>query len=102
MLPPRGGIPHATCALRGPRLTGSRAQVARAFAPRRGSGTRMPSPHPTNRPPVSGPTPKQLKLLRHLARTCGQTFATPRTKREASAEIDRLLAVHDSTPLEEL
>jgi hypothetical protein len=62
----------------------------------------MPSPHPTNRPGNPGPTPKQLTLLRQLARTCGQTFATPRTTREASTEINRLLAVYRDTPLEQL
>jgi hypothetical protein len=36
------------------------------------------------------PTPRQLAYLRALAERTGQTFATPRTSREASAEIRRL------------
>jgi hypothetical protein len=52
----------------------------------------MPGPHPTNRPDSSGPTPKQLRYLRRLAHTRGQTFTYPRTSAEASAEIRRLQA----------
>ena len=37
-------------------------------------------------------TAKQLKYLRTLADRAGQTFASPRTVRQASAEIDRLLS----------
>ena len=36
------------------------------------------------------PTLKQLAYLRALAERTGQTFATPRTSRDASAEIRRL------------
>ena len=36
------------------------------------------------------PTPKQLAYLRALAERTGQTFATPQTSRDASAEIRRL------------
>lgn len=38
------------------------------------------------------PTPKQLAFLKALAQRTGQTFATPRTRRDASAEIRRLKA----------
>jgi hypothetical protein len=62
----------------------------------------MPSPQPTNPRGASGPTAKQLKFLRSLAHTSGQTFAYPRTKRQASAEIRRLLDVIGDTPIEQL
>jgi hypothetical protein len=39
------------------------------------------------------PTAKQLRYLRMLANRAGQTFATPRTRAQASAEIRRLKAV---------
>jgi hypothetical protein len=42
--------------------------------------------------PSKQPTPKQLAYLRALAQRSGQTFASPRTSREASAEIRRLKA----------
>jgi hypothetical protein len=42
----------------------------------------MPSPHPTSR--TDGPT-QQLRYLRKLANTRGQTFTYPQTKAEASA-----------------
>lgn len=38
------------------------------------------------------PTPKQLGYLRRLASSRGQTFRTPQTRAEASAEIKRLKA----------
>ena len=38
------------------------------------------------------PTAKQLAYLRALAERTGQTFATPRTSQDASAEIRRLKA----------
>jgi hypothetical protein len=41
-----------------------------------------PSPHK--------PTDKQLRYLRHLAASRGQTFSPPRTRSEASEEIERL------------
>jgi hypothetical protein len=62
----------------------------------------MPSPQPTNPRGTSGPTAKQLRLLRSLAHNSGQTFAYPRTKRQASAEIRRLLDVIGDTPIEQL
>jgi hypothetical protein len=37
-------------------------------------------------------TPKQLRLLRHLAATRGVTFAIPESSAEASRQIERLLA----------
>jgi hypothetical protein len=39
------------------------------------------------------PTSKQLRYLRTLAGRAGQTFATPHTRAQASAEIRRLKAV---------
>jgi hypothetical protein len=36
------------------------------------------------------PTPGQLRCLRDLAEQTGTTFSIPRTRREASDEIDRL------------
>ena len=38
------------------------------------------------------PTAKQVAYLRTLAERTGQTFVTPRTSRDASAEIRRLKA----------
>jgi hypothetical protein len=40
----------------------------------------------------SKPTPKQHRLLRELALERGESFATPKTRTEASAEIRRLSA----------
>jgi hypothetical protein len=42
--------------------------------------------------PSKPPTAKQLAYLRALAERTGQTFAMPRTRRDASAEIRRLKA----------
>jgi hypothetical protein len=42
------------------------------------------------------PTAKQLAYLRTLAQRAGQTFISPRTRSEASAEIRRLKTVHTS------
>ena len=36
------------------------------------------------------PTPKQQRYLRALAQQTGRTFVVPKTKHEASREIDRL------------
>ena len=46
------------------------------------------------RQPMSSkpPTAKQLAYLKVLAERAGQTFATPRTSQDASAEIRRLKA----------
>jgi len=50
--------------------------------------------------PQPGPTTKQLKYLRTLADRTGQTFATPHTRREASAEIRRLQKQQRSSRVE--
>ena len=42
------------------------------------------------------PTRKQLAYLRKLAQRAGQTFTTPRTRFEASAEIRRLQAIRST------
>ncbi len=42
------------------------------------------------------PTARQLAYLRQLAQRAGQTFIRPRTREQASQEIDRLLAVTDT------
>jgi len=46
------------------------------------------------------PTSKQLAYLGALAARTGQTFATPRTSRDASAEIRRLKAAPAESRLE--
>ena len=46
------------------------------------------------------PTAKQLVYLRALAERAGQTFATPRTSKDASAEIRRLKAAPTDSGLE--
>ncbi len=46
------------------------------------------------------PTAKQLAYLQALAERTGQTFATPRTSREASTEIHRLKATPAATRVE--
>ena len=46
------------------------------------------------------PTAKQLRYLRDLAASRGQTFTYPHTAREASAEIDRLRAIRPISPFE--
>jgi hypothetical protein len=38
----------------------------------------------------NAPTPRQLRYLRFLANRSGTTFTNPSTRRQASAEIDRL------------
>ena len=42
------------------------------------------------------PTRKQLAYLRKLAHRAGQTFTTPRTRLQASAEIRRLQAIRST------
>jgi hypothetical protein len=42
------------------------------------------------------PTRKQLAYLRKLAPRAGQTFTTPRTRFQASAEIHRLQAIRST------
>jgi hypothetical protein len=46
------------------------------------------------------PTAKQLAYLRALAERTGQTFATPRTRRDASAEIRKLKSTAAETRVE--
>ena len=46
------------------------------------------------------PTSKQLAYLRALAERTGQTFAMPRTSRDASVEIRRLKAAPAESQLE--
>ena len=46
------------------------------------------------------PTSTQLAYLRALAERTGQTFATPGTRRDASAEIRRLKATPAESQLE--
>ncbi len=56
----------------------------------------MPTPRPIGAQISSTelpPTFKQLRYLRTLASRAGQTFATPRTRAQASVEIRRLKAV---------
>lgn len=50
--------------------------------------------------PSTPPTSKQLAYLRALAERTGQTFATPRTSRDASSEIRRLKATPAESQLE--
>ena len=50
--------------------------------------------------PSKPPTSKQLAYLRALAERTGQTFVTPRTSRDASAEIRRLKAAPVESRLE--
>jgi hypothetical protein len=45
-------------------------------------------------------TAKQLNYLRTLANRAGQTFAYPRTTRQASAEIRRLQKQERTSPVE--
>ena len=46
------------------------------------------------------PTSRQLNYLRALANRTGQTFTYPRTRREASREIERLKQAQPSTRIE--
>jgi hypothetical protein len=48
----------------------------------------MPNHHPHPTPP--GPTAKQQRYLRQLAEQTGTSFTPPKTKAEASREIERL------------
>ncbi len=51
-------------------------------------------PHPDR------PTDKQLRYLRSLATSRAQSFTPPRTRADASAEIERLKATRPSTHAE--
>ena len=46
------------------------------------------------------PTRRQLNYLRALANRTGQTFTYPRTRREASREIERLKQAQPNTRIE--
>jgi hypothetical protein len=54
---------------------------------------------PSN-PTGTRPSAKQLSYLRSLANRTGQTFAYPRTSREASLEIRRLKSAAPSSRIE--
>ena len=45
----------------------------------------------------SSPTPAQLRYLRALAEQTGTTFVSPRTRVQASREIDRMRRLRDTT-----
>jgi hypothetical protein len=51
-------------------------------------------------PHTHRPTNKQLRYLRDLARSRGQTFTMPHTRQEASDEIERLRQVPPLSPAE--
>ena len=62
----------------------------------------MPAPDPErHHMSTEPPTAKQLACLRALAERAGQTFATPRTSKDASAEIRRLKAAPADSRLEQ-
>jgi len=48
----------------------------------------------TDKPPIAKPTAKQLRYLRTLAKRTGTTFTYPATRRHATEEIERLLAIN--------
>jgi len=50
----------------------------------------MNQPQPPSPVTPDRPTPRQLRFLRTLTVQTGQTFTTPHTRRQASAEIARL------------
>ena len=50
----------------------------------------MSQPQPPTPTTTDRPTPRQLRYLRTLTVQTGQTFTTPHTRRQASAEIARL------------
>jgi len=60
----------------------------------------MPAPHPKEPQMATKPTGRQLNYLRALANHTGQTFSYPRTRREASREIERLEQAQPSTRIE--
>ena len=53
--------------------------------------------HPESQRPEP-PTPKQQRYLRALAQRTGTTFAVPKTKAQASAEIRRLQRLQATPP----
>jgi hypothetical protein len=60
----------------------------------------MSAPHPKEPQMAAKPTSRQLNYLRALANRTGQTFTYPRTRREASREIERLKQAQPSTRIE--
>ena len=68
----------------------SASEVARAFAPWTGGEPACPARTPPGASPTGRPA-KQLRTLRSLALSRGQTFSNPATKAQGSAEIRRLL-----------
>ena len=54
----------------------------------------------TEQTAAPAPTRKQLAYLKALAHRTGRTFASPRTREEASAEIRELKAAEPDTRLE--
>ena len=59
-----------------------------------------PHPNPRSRRCPSKPTTRQLSYLRSLANRTGQTFTYPKTRQQASAEIDRLKHTRPSSRTE--
>jgi len=60
----------------------------------------MSAPHPKKPQMATKPTRRQLNYLQALANHTGQTFTYPRTRREASREIERLKQAQPSTRTE--
>lgn len=52
-------------------------------------------------PHTHRPTNKQLRYLRDLARSRGQTFTMPRSSNEASEQIERLRQIRPLSPAEQ-
>ena len=53
-----------------------------------------------SRTPTQKPTDKQLRYLRSLASSRGQSFTPPTTKAEASAEIERMKSTRPQRQVE--
>jgi hypothetical protein len=93
--PDRRPPPFAVCELVIPAHRGSRAATVRAppvlLRPR--CRARMTNSHTHTQPPRQ----KQLSYLRSLAVSRGETFVVPRSKTEASREIERLRGPRSSS-----
>ena len=63
-------------------------------------GVRHGVPNPDQPEEAVKPTAKQLAYLRVLAQRTGETFVTPRSREQASREIDRLRHRSRSTATE--
>lgn len=87
----RTAHPEWVAALNEPRNPVSRAGlgIVEDAPPARGTGS------PTGAPSPNGPTDKQVDLLKSLARRKGVEVPEVRTKKAASREIDRLMALPD-------